>query len=111
MTEDDTLNALAIKSVLTIASLLVMSGCGSLPEAGSTDAKFYASRCGECHQPPLPGDQFVFQWERLITMIERGVLHREMKPLTTAEAQQVRNYLSRHGKPNPPSIKPEDARR
>lgn len=44
-------------------------------------------------------------------MIERRVLHQEMKPLSSAEAQQIRQYLVRHGKPNPPLIKPEDRKR
>lgn len=105
------MKAPAITSALTAAGLLTLSGCGSLPEAGSTDAKLYATRCGECHEPPAPDDAHIYQWERLITMIERRVLHQEMKPLSSAEAQQIRQYLVRHGKPNPPLIKPEDRKR
>lgn len=88
--------------ILGTAILLGTSACSSLPESGSDDARRYASRCGACHDAVQPKDHHRFQWERLLTLIERGVLHREMKPALSSEEKAILlQYLSRHAMPDP----------
>lgn len=90
-----------ILTLVITASALTTVACSSLPESGSQDAKLYAARCGACHKPPNPKDNYIFQWERLITMMDRRILHTEMTPLTPQERDTLTAYLTRHALPNP----------
>lgn len=90
-----------IFTLIATVCALTTTACSSLPESGSQDAKLYAARCGACHKPPEPKENHVFQWERLITMMDRRILHTGMTPLTPQERDTLIAYLTRHAMPNP----------
>lgn len=88
-----------IKPVGLCLSILALCACGSLPESGTTEAKLYADRCGACHKAPRPFDFQYFQWERLITMMDRRVLHQQMQPALSAyERDTILAYLKKHAR-------------
>lgn len=90
------------RNILAAAILCGVSACSTLPESGSSEASGYQQRCGGCHEAVQPKAHHQFQWERLLTLMERGVLHREMQPpLSGEEKTALLAYLKRHAKPDP----------
>lgn len=83
------------------AFTLFQAGCVGLPKANSEPAQFYSKKCGGCHRVIRPGEYQSFQWERLLTMMERGLHHQQMKGgLSSDDKARLLPYLQEHAAPD-----------
>jgi len=94
-----------MKKPISIALLLFVSGCSgyNLPESKSPGAQLYVEKCTQCHDPVEPDEHFYFQWERLITLIERKIHHQgEMAvDLSSQDRELLLDYMKTHAKEDP----------
>ncbi len=89
-----------MKRVVTLAIMATMvTACSFRPPPPSTlsdEFSFYQTRCGSCHEPVAPELHYNYQWERLLTLIERALDrdHQKMQPqLTTQDKTRLLKYL------------------
>ena len=87
------------RGALALAFLaIVVSGCkpASLPDATSTGAQLYVSRCGNCHVPYPPHEMTAAMWDTQVTMMETKIQAAGMRPLTSEERESILEYLKRN---------------
>ncbi|MEW5757038.1 MAG: hypothetical protein AB1810_12100 [Pseudomonadota bacterium] len=90
------------RTILAAASLsALLTACAGLPDAGTEEAQLYSTKCGGCHSPVNPARYQYFQWERLLTLMERGLNHQQMKGgLSSDEKARLLPYLKQHAAPD-----------
>ena len=93
------------KTIITVAFASTMAGCSigpKLPSLADPEASFYEQRCGTCHTA-IPAEEYkAFQWERLLTLLERQLEpdHKQLTPLTNEEKTRLYDYLNNYAKPD-----------
>ncbi len=89
-----------MKRVVTLAIMAAMVTACSFrpppPSVTSDEFSFYQTRCGSCHKPVVAELYHDYQWERLLTLIERGLDKKHLQlqpPLTAQERVRLVKYL------------------
>ncbi|OGT20926.1 MAG: hypothetical protein A2V90_04980 [Gammaproteobacteria bacterium RBG_16_57_12] len=95
------MNRRVLISTLFILYVTILTGCQSLPESDSKNAKLYVAKCSGCHKAPSPADHPYKLWDRLFTMMERGYQHPDMPPLSQKEWLTIREYFQKYALPDP----------
>lgn len=90
--------AILLFSMAGCASQANRSGAAPIPDAGSADARLYASRCGACHALPHPRRLPYAGWKRLLPLMERRMTERGFPALSERERQQILRYLKAHAR-------------
>ncbi len=92
-------------SVLFIAVILITGCAGSIkgrltpiPDSESPEARVYQARCGVCHSLPHPKRLTFEQWENMLSVMEKRIAEKNMKPLTPEEKEKILAYLKRYGR-------------
>jgi hypothetical protein len=82
--------------------LAVVTGCAGrptpIPEPDSPDAKLYVARCAPCHSVPHPKRHTYEQWEHIIWVMEKEIVHKRMAPLSMDEKAAILGYLKSHSR-------------
>lgn len=91
------------KIILAATASYIMMGCSGpkLPSQVAPEALLYQQRCSACHEP-VPAEMYqVFQWERLLTLLERNLepYHQQEEPLISSDDKvQLLDYLKKYAK-------------
>jgi mono/diheme cytochrome c family protein len=86
----------ATRRIVLIALIAILaSGCKpkALPDADSTAAKLYVSRCGNCHAPYNPREMTASMWETQVMMMEVKMQAAGQPPLTPDQRDAILQYL------------------
>jgi len=73
-------------------------GATPIPDAGSSNARVYAARCGSCHALPHPSRLTYQGWVQLLPLMERRMAERGMSSLSEAERNEILAYLKAHAR-------------
>ena len=56
----------------------------------------FKHRCGSCHLPPDPGMHRSYEWESVVTQMERTVGHAGLLPIPPADRDMILKFLMQY---------------
>lgn len=88
----------------TLLGLAACAGWGELPsgsdlpDAATPGARLFSTRCGICHSVPHPARHTYAGWLHLLSLMERRMIERGIRPLTDRERSDILVYLRVHAR-------------
>jgi len=96
------IRTMAIAFLLLAILLSPLLGCRPkptpLPEPDTPGGKLYRARCSVCHSLPHPKRMRYAQWEHMLSVMDKRMEHRKMKPLSEEERRAILEYLKRNAR-------------
>ncbi|MDQ6964314.1 MAG: cytochrome c [Mariprofundales bacterium] len=87
-----------MKKLLMILLLCPVTGWSmNLPEADSSAAQLFSSRCSSCHALPHPKRLDWPHWQSMLRLMKRRMAERGMT-MPNEEWHQIADYLKQHAR-------------
>ncbi|MFQ5470659.1 MAG: cytochrome C [Gammaproteobacteria bacterium] len=88
--------------LLSATVVMTMTGCASnptpLPDAQSSSARLYETKCSACHSIPHPKRHTFSQWQVMLDLMEQRMVEKGLPSLSDTERKQIVSYLKENAR-------------